>query len=162
MPAAISLFGYQLLVSFIILATQRGPLERHRRTRVCRRHGVAGYKRFFLFIIDRKKDMIISGGANISPTEIEASLMATPFIADVAVLGAPDPEFKERIVAAIQPAEKWAPNNAKIYAWLDNQLARFKHPKIIDFHQNLPRKDSGRIFKRRLRKPYWDRTGRRI
>ena len=106
--------------------------------------------------------MIISGGANISPTEIEASLMATPFIADVAVFGAPDPEFKERIVAAIQPAEKWAPNNAKIYAWLDNQLARFKHPKIIDFHQNLPRKDSGRIFKRRLRKPYWDRTGRRI
>ena len=116
----------------------------------------------FFFITDRKKDMIISGRANISSTEIEASLMATPFIADVAVFGAPDPEFKERIVAAIQPAEKWAPNNAKIYAWLDNQLARFKHPKIIDFHQNLPRKDSGRIFKRRLRKPYWDRTGRRI
>jgi len=116
----------------------------------------------FLFITDRKKDMIISGGANIFPTEIEASLIAAPFITDVAVFGAPDPEFGERIVAAIQPAEGWVPNKAEIYTWLDNRLARFKHPKIIDFHQTLPREDSGKIFKPRLRKPYWDGTGRSI
>tara|TARA_B100000780_G_scaffold244627_1_gene188311 strand:- start:111 stop:377 length:267 start_codon:yes stop_codon:yes gene_type:complete len=88
--------------------------------------------------------------------------MATPFIADMAVFGAPDPEFEKRIVAAIQSAEKWAPNKAKIYAWFDNQLARFKHLKIIVFHQTLPREDSGRIFKLHLRKPYWDRTGHSI
>ena len=64
----------------------------------------------------------------------------------MAVFGAPDPEFGERIVAAIQPAEGWAPNKAEIYAWLDNQLARFKHPKIIDFHQTLPRGDSEKNF----------------
>ena len=66
--------------------------------------------------------MIISGRANISSTEIEASLMATPFIADVAVFGAPDPEFKERIVAAIQPAEKWAPIMPKSMLGLTTSL----------------------------------------
>ena len=76
----------------------------------------------FFFITDRKKDMIISGRANISSTEIEASLMATPFIADVAAFGAPDPEFKERIVAAIQSAEKWAPIKPKSMLGLTTSL----------------------------------------
>ncbi|MDQ2092946.1 AMP-binding protein [Rhodalgimonas zhirmunskyi] len=116
----------------------------------------------FLFITDRKKDMIISGGANIFPAEIEAVLMKAPFIRDVAVFGAPHPEFGEQIVAAIEPAEGWDQNSAEVLAYLDGKLARFKHPRIIDFHPVLPREDSGKIFKQRLRQPYWEGAGRRI
>ena len=116
----------------------------------------------YLFITDRKKDMIISGGANIFPAEIEAVLLRAPFIRDAAVFGAPDAEFGEKIVAAIEPAEDWAPNREQVLAFLEGKLARFKHPRIIDFHQSLPREDSGKIFKPRLRAPYWDGAGRQI
>jgi long-chain acyl-CoA synthetase len=116
----------------------------------------------FLFITDRKKDMIISGGANIFPAEIEAALMQAPFICDVAVFGAPDPEFGEKIVAAIQPMDGWTPDAAEVKAFLHGKLARFKQPAIIDFHAALPREDSGKIFKPRLRAPYWDGAGRTI
>lgn len=116
----------------------------------------------FLFITDRKKDMIISGGANIFPAEIEAVLIAAPFIRDVAVFGAPDPEFGEKIVAAVQPAEGWTPDEAEVLAFLDGRLARMKHPRVIDFHDELPREDSGKIFKPRLRAPYWEGAGRKI
>ena len=116
----------------------------------------------YLFITDRKKDMIISGGANIFPAEIEAVLMRAPFVRDVAVFGAPDPEFGERIVAAIEPAPGWTPDKAEVMAYLDGKLARFKQPRVIDFHDALPREDSGKIFKPRLRKPYWENSGRSI
>ena len=116
----------------------------------------------FLFITDRKKDMIISGGANIFPTEIEAVLIDAPFVQDVAVFGAPDPEFGEKIVAAIQPMPEWAADEAEVRSWLEGRLARFKHPRIIDFHEALPREDSGKIFKPRLRAPYWEGAGRSI
>ncbi|MEM9047480.1 MAG: AMP-binding protein [Pseudomonadota bacterium] len=116
----------------------------------------------YLFITDRKKDMIISGGANIFPAEIEAILLRAPFIRDVAVFGAPDPEFGEKIVAAVEPATGWTPDEGAVLAFLDGKLARFKHPKIVDFHHALPREDSGKIFKPRLRAPYWEGTGRSI
>ena len=116
----------------------------------------------YLFITDRKKDMIISGGANIFPAEIEAVLMRAPFIRDVAVFGAPDTEFGEQIVAAIEPSVGWEPDEAEVAAFLEGKLAGFKHPRIIDFHDALPREDSGKIFKPRLRKPYWESAGRNI
>jgi long-chain acyl-CoA synthetase len=116
----------------------------------------------FLFITDRKKDMIISGGANIFPAEIEAVLMRAPFIRDVAVFGAPHPEFGEQIVAAIEPAEGWIHSSAEVLEFLDGKLARFKYPRIIDFHHSLPRQDSGKIFKQVLRSPYWESAGRTI
>ena len=116
----------------------------------------------YLFITDRKKDMIISGGANIFPAEIEAVLIEAPFVRDVAVFGAPDAELGERIVAAIEPAEDWPPDEAEVRAWLDGRLARMKHPRVIDFHDALPREDTGKIFKPRLRAPYWEGSGRRI
>lgn len=116
----------------------------------------------YLFITDRKKDMIISGGANIFPAEIEAVLIRAPFVQDVAVFGAPDPEFGERIVAAIQPIPGWIEDAGEVQAFLDGKLARFKHPRIIDFHEALPREDSGKIFKARLREPYWDGAGRKV
>ncbi|MBF9030992.1 AMP-binding protein [Rhodobacterales bacterium HKCCE3408] len=116
----------------------------------------------YLFITDRKKDMIISGGANIFPAEIESVLLRAPFVYDVAVFGAPDPEFGEQIVAAIQPAAGWTPNEPEVRAFLDGRLARFKHPRIIAFHDSLPREDSGKIFKPRLREPYWQGHTRRV
>ena len=116
----------------------------------------------FLFITDRKKDMIISGGANIFPAEIEAVLMRAPFIRDVAVFGAPHAEFGEQIVAAIEPSDDWVPNEVEVMTYLDGKLARFKQPRIIDFHAALPREDSGKIFKPRLRAPYWENAGRKI
>ena len=116
----------------------------------------------YLFITDRKKDMIISGGANIFPAEIEAVLMRAPFIRDAAVFGAPDPEFGEQVVAAIEPSDGWTPDEAELRAFLDGKLARFKHPRIIDFHDRLPREDTGKVFKPRLRAPYWEKAGRKI
>lgn len=116
----------------------------------------------FLFITDRKKDMIISGGANIFPAEIEAVLMRASFVRDVAVFGAPDPEFGEQIVAAVEPSEGWTPNVQEVIGFLEGKLARFKHPRIIDFHKALPREDSGKIFKPRLREPYWKGVDRNI
>lgn len=116
----------------------------------------------YLFITDRKKDMIISGGANIFPAEIEAVLMRAPFIRDVAVFGAPDPDFGEQIVAAVEPSKGWAPNAETVLDFLDGKLARFKYPRIIDFHESLPREDSGKIFKPRLRAQYWEGSGRKI
>ncbi len=116
----------------------------------------------YLFITDRKKDMIISGGANVFPAEIEGVLMQAPFVRDVAVFGAPDPEFGEQIVAAIEPAEGYSPDKADVLAFLQGKLARFKHPRIVDFHAALPREDSGKIFKPRLRAPYWKDAGRSI
>lgn len=116
----------------------------------------------FLFITDRKKDMIISGGANIFPAEIEAVLMRAPFIRDVAVFGAPDPEFGEQIVAAVELADGHSADKQKVLDFLDGKLARFKAPRIVDFHEALPREDSGKIFKPRLRAPYWDGAGRSI
>lgn len=116
----------------------------------------------YLFITDRKKDMIISGGANIFPAEIEAVLMRAPFIRDVAVFGAPHPEFGEQVVAAIEPAAGWVPDKAQVMAFLEGQLARMKQPRIIDFHDRLPREDTGKVFKPRLRAPYWDSAGRQI
>lgn len=116
----------------------------------------------YLFITDRKKDMIISGGANIFPAEIEAVLIRAPFIRDVAVFGAPDAEFGERVVAAIEPGPDWSPNADEVRTFLDGRLARFKHPRVIDFHEALPREDSGKIFKARLRAPYWKDAGRKV
>ena len=116
----------------------------------------------YLFITDRKKDMIISGGANIFPAEIEAVLMRAPFIRDVAVFGVPDPEFGEQIVAAIEPSDGWTPDKVEVINFLMEKLARFKHPRLIDFHLALPREDSGKIFKPRLREPYWKNSKRKI
>ena len=116
----------------------------------------------FLFITDRKKDMIISGGANIFPAEVEAVLMRAPFIRDVAVFGAPDPEFGEQVVAAVEVSEGWTPDADAVLKFLEGKLARYKHPRIIDFHDALPREDSGKIFKPRLRGRYWEGVGRKI
>ena len=112
----------------------------------------------FLFLCDRKADMIISGGTNIYPAEIEAEIIMHPQVADVAVFGIPDEEWGESAVAVVQPAAGVTGGPelaANILASLDGRLARMKWPKSIDFTEQLPRDPSGKLLKRRLRDPYW-------
>jgi long-chain acyl-CoA synthetase len=113
----------------------------------------------YLFLCDRKSDMIISGGANIYPAEIEAEIIMHPKVADVAVFGIPDEEWGEQVKAVVQPAAGVAPGEdlaAEILASLDGRLARMKWPRSIDFATELPRDPSGKLLKRRLRAPYWE------
>ena len=116
----------------------------------------------YVFICDRKRDMVISGGVNIYPAEIEAVLHALPGVHDCAVFGIPDAEFGEALMAAIEPQPGVALDVADIRAHLKASLADYKVPRHIELRAPLPREDSGKIFKRRLRDPYWERAGRRI
>jgi long-chain acyl-CoA synthetase len=116
----------------------------------------------YVFICDRKRDMVISGGVNIYPAEIEAVLHAIPGVHDCAVFGIPDAEFGEALMAMVEPQAGAALDVAALRAQLKIQLADYKVPKHIEIQANLPREDSGKIFKRRLRDPYWERAGRRI
>lgn len=119
----------------------------------------------YLFICDRVKDMIISGGVNIYPAEIEAVLITMPGVRDCAVFGIPDSEYGEAVAAAVErrdTAEGTALTEATVRDWLAGNIARFKVPKLVTFHDALPREDTGKIFKRKLRAPYWEDAGRVI
>jgi long-chain acyl-CoA synthetase len=116
----------------------------------------------YLFIRDRKRDMIISGGVNIYPAEIEGALLAHPEVADCAVFGIPDSEFGEAVAAAVQPVPGASLDPAGLGCFLERRLARFKLPREINILSELPRFDNGKIYKRRLRDPYWQGSGRRI
>jgi long-chain acyl-CoA synthetase len=116
----------------------------------------------YLFICDRQSDMVISGGVNIYPAEIEAELLTMPGVADAAVFGIPDAEFGEALAAAVQPRPGATLDAAAVQDWLRERLANYKVPRTIAFHDSLPREDTGKIFKRRLREPYWEGVARRI
>jgi long-chain acyl-CoA synthetase len=116
----------------------------------------------YVFICDRKRDMVISGGVNIYPAEIEAVLHAIPGVHDCAVFGIPDAEFGEALMAVVEPQAGVALDEASIRAGLKAHLADYKVPKHIEIRKELPREDSGKIFKRRLRDPYWQESGRKI
>ncbi len=116
----------------------------------------------FVFLSDRKRDMVISGGVNIYPAEIEAALHALPGVHDCAVFGVPDAEFGEALMAFIEPAPGTVPDLDEIRAGLREKLAHYKVPKHFEIRSALPREDSGKIFKRVLREPYWRDSGRNI
>jgi long-chain acyl-CoA synthetase len=116
----------------------------------------------YLFLCDRKRDMVISGGVNIYPAEIEAALHAMPGVKDCAVFGIPDAEFGEALMAVVEPMEGASIAAADVRAHLKAHLADYKVPRRIEIARDLPREDSGKIFKRRLREPYWQDAGRRI
>src|SRR5947207_14660158 len=116
----------------------------------------------YVYICDRKRDMVISGGVNIYPAEIEAALHAIPGVHDCAVFGIPDAEFGEALMAVVEPQPGVTLDLASVRSQLKVSLADYKVPKHIEIQSNLPREDSGKIFKRRLRDPYWERAGRRI
>jgi long-chain acyl-CoA synthetase len=116
----------------------------------------------YVFICDRKRDMVISGGVNIYPAEIESALHAVHGVHDCAVFGVPDEEFGEALMAVIEPQPGVVLDLASVRADLKKALADYKVPKQIEIQSNLPREDSGKIFKRRLRDPYWAKAGRAI
>jgi long-chain acyl-CoA synthetase len=116
----------------------------------------------YVFICDRKRDMVISGGVNIYPAEIEAALHAVSGVHDCAVFGIPDEEFGEALMAVVEPQAGVMLDVAAIRSQLLIALADYKVPKHVEIQSQLPREDSGKIFKRRLRDPYWEKAGRRI
>jgi long-chain acyl-CoA synthetase len=116
----------------------------------------------YVFLCDRKRDMVISGGVNIYPAEIEAVLHALPGVHDCAVFGIPDAEFGEALMAVVEPQAGVMLDVTELRARLKGSLADYKVPKHIEIQSNLPREDSGKIFKRRLRDPYWEQAGRQI
>ena len=116
----------------------------------------------FLFISDRKRDMVISGGVNIYPVEIEAALLAHPEIRDCAVFGIPDSEFGEVLAVVIEPLASSSLDEPQVRAHIRSRLAGYKVPRIVIFDERMPREDSGKIRKRELRERYWQQAGRAI
>ncbi len=113
----------------------------------------------YLFLRDRKIDMIISGGANIYPAEIENVLLGIPQVGDVAVFGIPNDDWGEEVKAVVEPAEGVEPSPElaeQILAQCADKLAKFKRPKSIDFTDAMPRDPNGKLYKRKLRDPYWE------
>jgi len=119
----------------------------------------------FLFLCDRKIDMIISGGVNIYPAEVEAALFNHPAVGDAAVFGVPDDEWGESVKAVVEPAPGFeaGPTLAEaILEYCQEQLAKYKCPRSIDFTDAMPRDPNGKLYKRKLRDPYWEGRERSI
>jgi fatty-acyl-CoA synthase/long-chain acyl-CoA synthetase len=109
----------------------------------------------YLYICDRKSDMIITGGMNVYPAEIEAVLDSHPEIFDVAVFGIPSPEWGEAVHATVVRAPGSSLTAAEVTAFAREQLASYKVPRSVDFTAELPRTGSGKVLKRQLRAPWW-------
>lgn len=116
----------------------------------------------YLYICDRKADMVISGGVNIYPAEIEEQLLTMPGVSDCAVFGVPDEEFGESLLAAVELAPQARLTEEDVKRYLHQRIAGYKVPRLVTFHESLPREDTGKIFKRRLREPYWQGKTRRV
>jgi long-chain acyl-CoA synthetase len=111
----------------------------------------------YLFLLDRRTDLIISGGVNIYPAEIEAALLEHPAVADVAVIGVPDEEWGHKVVALVQPAAGVAGGEeltAELLRHCAPRLARLKHPRVIEYREALPRTPTGKLSRRNVREAY--------
>jgi long-chain acyl-CoA synthetase len=116
----------------------------------------------FIFLHDRVKDMIVTGGENVYPAEVENALMKHPAVADVAVIGVPDERWGEAVKAIVVKAPGSDPTEADLITFARDHLAGFKLPKSVDFADVLPRNPSGKLLKRELREPYWAGRDRQI
>ncbi len=119
----------------------------------------------FVYLCDRKSNMIISGGVNIYPAEIERILINHPAIADVCVFGVPDEEWGESVKAAVECVSGMTGSealSAEILSFAAQHLAKYKRPRSIDFHEHLPRQPNGKLATRSLRDPYWAERGRKV
>ncbi|WP_046317927.1 AMP-binding protein [Mycobacterium sp. UM_Kg1] len=119
----------------------------------------------YLFICDRAKDMIISGGVNIYPAEVEGVLSTHPAVADAAVLGVPDPEWGEQVKAVVELLDGAEPSDRladELITYCRDRLAGFKCPRSVDFVTALPRTEAGKLVKRALRDAYWAGAGRQV
>ena len=109
----------------------------------------------YLFIMDRSKDMIISGGENIYPREIEEVLIKHPAVQEVVVIGIPDPKWGESIKAVVSVLPYQTVTERELIDFCKKHLASYKKPKTIDFVAKLPKNNYGKILKRELREHYW-------
>jgi fatty-acyl-CoA synthase/long-chain acyl-CoA synthetase len=116
----------------------------------------------FVYICDRKRDMIISGGVNIYPAEIEDVLHRHPAVEDAAVFGVPDAEWGERVHAAVQRRPGAALDEGEVRAFCRQHLADYKTPREVSFHTDFPRDSAGKLVKRLLRDPYWAGRSTRV
>ncbi len=128
------------------------------------RTGDAGYRNEagFFFVHDRVKDMIVSGGENIYPAEVENAIHGCPGVADVAVIGIPSAKWGEEVKAIVVSKPGETPSPDAIMIWARERIAGFKAPKTITFIDALPRNASGKILRRELRKPYWEGHNRGV
>ena len=128
------------------------------------RTGDAGYfdKEGYLYIHDRVKDMIVSGGENIYPAEVENAIFGHPAVADVAVIGVPDEKWGEAVKAIIVRKPGVAAEASDIIAYARDRIAGYKLPKSVDFVDALPRNPTGKILRRELRAPYWEGRARQV
>jgi bile acid-coenzyme A ligase len=105
----------------------------------------------YVYIVDRRVDMIVSGGANVYPAEVEAALSEHPGVADVVVVGLADPEWGRRVHALVQPADPLLPPaNEELIGWARARLAPYKVPKSVEFVTSLPRSEAGKLNRARL------------
>ena len=116
----------------------------------------------FVHICDRKIDMIISGGVNIYPAEVEAVLHAHPAVEDCAVIGIPDPQWGESVKAVVKARDGTRPDADELLGYLRVRIADYKVPRSVDFVDDFPRDAAGKLLKRLVRDPYWEKTGQRI
>ena len=116
----------------------------------------------YLYIHDRVKDMIVSGGENVYPAEVENVLMGHPAIADVAVIGVPHEKWGETAKAIVVKAPDADVTEADIIAYAKERLATFKCPTSVDWAEMLPRNPSGKVLKKDLREPFWEGRDRRV
>jgi acyl-CoA synthetase (AMP-forming)/AMP-acid ligase II len=128
------------------------------------RTGDAGYmdRDGYLYIHDRIKDMIISGGENIYPAEVESAICDHPDVAEVAVVGVPDDVWGEAVKAIVVMKKGRTATAADILGFTRGRIAGFKTPKSVDFIDALPRNASGKILRRHLRDPYWEGKDRQV
>jgi len=156
---------YSLILTYPEFTYQKDLQKRRdieRRGLVCL--GDVGYldKDGYLFISDRRHDVIISGGVNIYSAEVEAALLEYEDVQDCVVFGIPDPEYGEAVLAYVEPISGHLIELEKLNQHLRQRLASFKIPKRIEIQAHLPREDTGKIFKRKLREPHWVNARRNI
>ncbi|MFF3438750.1 long-chain-fatty-acid--CoA ligase [Streptosporangium sp. NPDC002721] len=116
----------------------------------------------YLYLNDRIKDMIVSGGENVYPAEVESALAGHPAVLENAVIGVPSERWGETPLAVVVPRPGQEATEEELLAWTRERLAHYKCPTAVSFVDALPRNPSGKVLKRELRRPWWEGTGRRI
>ena len=116
----------------------------------------------FLYLVDRKKDMICSGGVNIYPMDIEEVLHSHPKVHESAVIGVPDDKWGEAVLAIVVPRQGQSLDQEEIIRYCKDNMASYQAPKLVQFVDELPRNPSGKVLKRELREPYWEGRESRI
>ena len=124
-------------------------------------YGDLGYydERGFVYIADRKKDMIITGGENVYPKEVENVLYRHPAVQEAAVIGIPDPYWVESVHALVVPKADAQATSEEIISFCREQIAHYKAPRSVEFVESLPKNPQGKILKREIRPKYWETAG---